>query len=60
MFKHAPVAELADAYDSGSYGATRAGSSPVWCTTLLGSPKIGLLFFINTFHLFTKTNCISV
>ena len=27
------MAELADAYDSGSYGATRAGSSPVRCTT---------------------------
>lgn len=26
------MAELADAYDSGSYEATRAGSSPVWCT----------------------------
>ena len=29
------MAELADAYDSGSYEATRAGSSPVWCTTYL-------------------------
>ena len=28
------MAELADAYDSGSYGATRAGSSPVRCTTI--------------------------
>ena len=29
------MAELADAYDSGSYEATRAGSSPVWCTIFL-------------------------
>ena len=28
----APVAELVDAHAWGACGATRAGSSPVWCT----------------------------
>lgn len=31
----AHVAELADAYDSGSYGATRGGSSPLVSTILI-------------------------
>ena len=33
LLGNAPMAELADAYDSGSYTARCAGSSPVWCTT---------------------------
>ena len=36
MLIYADMAELADAHDSGSCGATRAGSSPVIRTSLKG------------------------